>query len=169
MMTSLASCELLNGEGDASEQTHSLGEVEFEVPEGYKIEQNLFGSVDIGKEDANTLIVFSKITGNGWEEVQSGEMTAEDALKSYYDVFATYWGYEPTEIAGYEGFIIKDPDSDQQIDVTAGFKTEEAVYVISCNNIEFSDEGEVLGENFLTDEEVEDFYNFIAAIRQKQN
>ncbi len=166
MTLTFTACSIFKSEWDP--RKHSLGEISFDVPEGYNAIPS-FDSVVIKKEDESFRIIVEKVTGESWTEVESGQKSIEDARREHYDSIASYWGSEPVEIAGCEGVIRRDYGEDGQLyDDFAIFITDNAVYSVLFLNEVYDDEEEMPQEVFpLTDEEDALFDTFIASITKE--
>lgn len=143
-----------------------LGEITFEIPEGYEAVDISENFLNFKKEGSEATLHMNRVTE---EEVKNIEQDGKKltSLEEYFGEGETA-DEDKATIAGIEGRMYKYPDEDGKMyNCSASFMTDQAVYDISMDTDAYDENGLKADAVALTDEDVAAFDAFVQSIKMK--
>lgn len=148
------------------ETPSELGEISFEMPEGYTAYDISEEFLNFKKEGSEAVIRINRMTE---EDVKNVEQDGKklSSLQEYYGMNDVA-DEDKTTIAGVEGHVFKYPDEDGKIyHCNAAFMTDQAVYEINIDTNPYDENGLKPDAVPLTDEEIAEFDALVQSIKMK--
>ena len=155
-------------EGIASLGTN-IGSLTYAVPEGFSVSRIGENFIELNKEGSPVYLQISMTTENELQYCQKADGSVPESLEDWFNV-SIYEGIEETEIAGYKGYIDKNPYDDEGncYDVNAGLLADDAIYNVYMGTDAHDTDGNLKEDAVpLTDEDLAAFDALVASLAKK--
>ena len=145
----------------------SLGDVSFETPEGYSVNNYDEHYVHMANRDNGNYLSLHMVDEGEFEQMGWEGEGAPANLDEYFESCKV--DSEAVEVAGGEGYISKYPEEDGKIyQVNASFRADgDEVYEVSLSTDAWDENGLKADAVPLSDEDMAVFNDFLASIQKK--